>query len=179
MRATTSLLAVLVSVFATGCPLVTVEAELTQVCSTRHDLAVDPAPADLGPITVEVDVELALEELEALRSLDADVRIAHVRLRPTSGIDDLAFVDAAQILVASADPDAPLPTLELASCAGDCPADGVDLLFPAELDVDAVDYVDAGPLVVDATLDGELPTVAWTVDVEVCARGTASATGSL
>lgn len=172
--------AALASLLATGCPLVTVDAEIQSACSTRHDVAVDPAPADrTGPRAVQLDLELALDELQALLALDADIRFAHVRFEPTSGIADLAFIDAAHVVVASANPDSTLPSLTVADCAGDCPRDGIDLLLPAADGANVMDYVRAGHLVVDATFDGELPSVPWTLDITVCTRGVATTSAEL
>jgi hypothetical protein len=166
-----------------ACTLVEVDAEIRAVCSTRHDLVVEAAPADLRvagsfDLAVEVDLAPELDRLDWL-DLDHDLHLSHVRLRPTSGLDDLAFVESARVTVASADPAATLPAATMIHCAGDCPRDGADLLLPSDLEVDALDYAAAGPIRIATTLAGELPAVAWSLDIEVCARGQATASAGL
>ena len=157
-----------------GCQL---DADIRAACATRHDVAIDAVPAELdAPRTIDVDVELELDELEALRSLDAEIRFAHVRFAATAGVDDLAFVSSALVTVASANPDATLPTLTVVDCDGDCPRDGVSVLIPAEADANVLDYAAAGTLALTATIGGAPPPVAWALDIEVCAEGEAAAT---
>jgi len=165
-----------------GCTFVEVDADIQSLCSTRHDLDVRGAPPGLrivGEVDLATDVELESSELEALRDLDADVRFAHVRLRPTSGVANLDFIQRARVTLASGDPDSILPTVTVVDCAGDCPRDGIDLLFPSDADANALDYASSGTLVIGTTIGGELPTVDWTMDIEICTTGTASASGSL
>ena len=80
----------------------------------------------------------------------------------------------ADVTVASADPDATLPTLTAVACGDDCPRDGVDLLLPAEEEIDAMAYARSGALIVGTTLRGAPPEVGWTMDVEVCTEGHAT-----
>jgi hypothetical protein len=164
----------LVALALPACTLVVLDADIRSVCSTRHGLAVDGVPAGVPvPPETTVDVDLTLDEVALLDQLDTEIQFAHVRLRPTSGIDDLDFVTSARVSVASADPDAALPTLTIVDCAGDCPRDGLDIVIPAEGDADPMDYVDAGSLALGATIGGDAPAVAWTLDVEVCVSGNA------
>lgn len=172
MRAIGILLA---ATLATGC-WVDIDAEIRSSCTTRHDVMIEPMPAADAHGVIDVEFDLALDELDWLEDVDAELRFTHVRARPTSGVTSLAFIDAARVTIASADPAAALPTLTVVECsAGSCPRAG-ELLLPSELQTDAIAYATAGSLVVTATIAGELPTVPWTIDVEVCAEGGAFTT---
>ena len=180
MRTTSACAAVIGAVLCTACTLVEVDADIRAACSTRHDVEIEAAPAAAsGEIDVDVEVELDLAAIDALAGLDAELRVEHVRLQPTSGIDDLVFVEAAHVTLASADPDVALPTVTIVACDGDCPA-AAELLLPSELgDMNALQYATSGPLAIGATIRGELPVVPWTMDVEVCAAGHATTSGGL
>lgn len=154
-------LLVLALVLSTGC--LQLDAEVSALCSTRHDVAVEAAP--LEEVTFELDVALAISELEALGDLETELRLDHVRFAATAGVDGLGFVDAATIALGGR---------TLIACDGDCARDGLDLLLLAEdgaLDPD--DYAD-DTLAITATIHGELPTVAWTMAIETCAEATAT-----
>lgn len=158
-----------------GCGFVEIDAEIRSSCATRHGVEIPAVPDAVAPSEIELDVDLVLQDLDALVELDADLRFTHVRAIATSGIDDLGFVRAALFTLASGDPDVPLPTAMIADCSDDCDHDGAGLLLRAETDADVLDYAASGAVVLGTTLAGELPRAAWTIDLEVCAEGTASA----
>ena len=109
--------------------------------------------------------------MQELLELDADLAISRVELRATSGLTDLDFVSRAHVSIASGDPASTLPTLDAVSCDGDCLPDGTTLSIPAETQHDAVEYARSGSLVVDLDVEGTLPEVSWTMDVDVCLTG--------
>ena len=166
----------LLTVLSGACTFVEVDADIQALCATRHDVAVEAVPARAAAYIdeVEVESEVDLAELDLFDDANADLRFDTIRFRPTSGVEDMTFIESAHVTVSSGDPASTLPTLTVIDCDGDCPHEGVDLLIPADSDANAADYATGAPLVVGAIVGGELPDVAWTMDIEVCARGTAS-----
>ena len=59
----------------------------------------------------------------------------------------------------------------MVSCDGDCLPDGSTLSIPAAIQHDAVEYARSGALVVDLDVEGALPEISWTMDVDVCLTG--------
>jgi hypothetical protein len=78
----------------------------------------------------------------------------------------LDSVDAAHVTVAAPG----RPDASIVDCAGDCPAGQSELVLDTASVVDALDYLDAESLTVTIDVAGELPTSAWTMDVDVCVK---------
>jgi hypothetical protein len=156
-------------VAGTGCPLIEISADVPEVCMTYADLEV---PAADG--TGHMSQSFVFDDLDGIRDLtdlDAQVQFTSVKLRAKSGVSDLAFLDAARVTVASGDPASSLPALTLVDCQGDCPTIGDEVEMPADLQADAIAYVQSGSLLVDIDVAGQLPTHTWKVDVDVCFKG--------
>jgi hypothetical protein len=157
-----------------ACPLLDLQAEVAETCVTYPGIHVDAAPA----ATVSLEQSFTLDHLDSLQGLaDQGFSIGFVRaqVRATSGISDLGFVARANIAIASGDPSSTLPTLEVFDCEA-CGAGGPTLDLDAATIADAAPYVATGSLVVTVDFTGQLPTTAWTMDVDVCTSGSASYT---
>ena len=158
-----------------GCPLLEVEAEVPSVCVTYRDLAVEGLP---GPaLTTSFATSFAIDDLSAfdrLTALDAELEFVSATVTATRGLSDLAFVEAASVSIASGDPASELGRRTIYACEGDCPTRDTMLTIPVADQQDALAYVRSGSLLIDVELQGELPTQAWSMDVEVCMRGAAA-----
>jgi hypothetical protein len=146
-----------------GCPLVQVTAELEEVCITRKDVHV------AGVTETSVSQHFTfddLSEIHDLLDLDAEVAFVRAEVRPTGGVDDLAFVDAAQVAF-DANP--------VFACDGDCPTlDHAVALAAAAQQSNAADYLTHDKIDVSLDVTGQLPTTEWTVDVDACVKGSVS-----
>ncbi|MEO8700835.1 MAG: hypothetical protein ABI867_12370 [Kofleriaceae bacterium] len=165
-------LAMLVSAVALlgGCPLFEAEVEVGEVCMTYEDVQIDPSVA-VGNTTGASFVFDDLSPIHDLLDLDANLELVRANIRPRSGIASLDFVHSAQVTLASGDPESTLPTLSVLACDGDCFAGGT-LEVPASTQQDAVEYVRSESVVIGVDLQGEIPQAAFSVDVDVCMRGT-------
>jgi len=156
-----------VPLLVTGCPLLDVETDVSEVCVTYAGVQID------GASETSVQASFTIDELGQLNTFidqDADLEFVRAEIRATDGTD-LGFVDAAEVSVAGGDPESTLPTLPVISCDGDCLPDGASLQIPATVQHSAVDYVRTGSLVIAVDLHGQVPAVAWTADVDVCMKG--------
>ena len=151
-----------------ACPLLDVEVEVGEVCMTYHDVRVDAT--NLGA-TSESFVIDDLSGLDDLLELDTRLELTRAEFRATSGVASLAFINRAQVTIASGDPESTLPTLDVVDCDGDCLANGTTLSVPAGAQQDATEYLRTGSLVVELDVAGELPQQEWTMDVDVCMSG--------
>jgi hypothetical protein len=61
-------------------------------------------------------------------------------------------------------------------CDGDCVPDGDTLALPAGLARNAIEYLRSDSIKVDLQFVGEIPAASWTMDVDVCLKGSASYT---
>ncbi len=160
------------AVLSTGCPLLQVDTEVSEVCVTYHDVVIEGVPGQ-GDGPTELATSVTIDDLGQLTDLvdqDDDLAFVRAEIRATDGTD-LGFVDAANVSIASGDPDSVLPTLSVVACDGDCLPNGAVLEIPAAIQHSAVDYVRTGSLAIDLDIVGRAPATDWTADVDVCMTG--------
>lgn len=153
-----------------GCPLLEIKAEVPEVCLTYRNVHV----AGVSGAPTTYTNQFSFDDLSAVKDLaklDANLEFVRAEVRATSGITSLDFVTSAHLAIASGDPSATLPTLEVLDCDGDCLTDGTTLEVPAAIQHDAVAYLETGSLVIDLSLAGKLPEQDWTMDVDLCLKG--------
>jgi hypothetical protein len=139
-------------ILLTGCPLVRVSASFEEVRITRSDIHVD------GVTETSISRSFAIDDLSEIHELldfDADLQFVRAELRPTSGVTDLTFIDTASI---------GFDGTQVYSCDGDCPN-------LSAIQSSAVDYLAADSIDVSLDVSGQLPTNAWTLDVDVYVKG--------
>ncbi|HET7503531.1 MAG TPA: hypothetical protein VFK02_21060 [Kofleriaceae bacterium] len=157
-----------------GCPLLEVQADVPEVCLTYPNIHVPAAPG-----LTSLDRSFVFDDLSAvqdLADLEADLQFVRAEVRATSGIDGFGFVEAAHIVISSGDPASTLPALTMYDCDGDCAPDGNRLELPAGLANNAIDYLRTNSIVIDVDFQGQVPTVPWTMDVDVCMKAKAGYT---
>jgi len=157
-----------------GCPFLEIEAEMPEVCMTHTNVEVAGVPADSAQ---SIDETFAFDDLSAfeqLNDLDADLRFVSATIRATHGVGNLAFINAASLAIASANPDSTLPTRAVYACDGDCPAKDNGLAIPVQDQDDALEYIRSGSMSISLQASGNMPTEAWKMDVEICVAGRAS-----
>jgi hypothetical protein len=154
-----------------ACPLLDVTADAEEVCLTYPNLKV---PAAGGETSLNQSFTFDdLSKVHDLTKLDANLEFTRAQVRATSGITDFSFIQSAKLDVSS-DSDSALPTLTMYDCNGDCDPDGATLDIPANVVTNAVDYLRTDSIKIDVAFQGALPDVAWTVDIDVCMKASAS-----
>jgi hypothetical protein len=150
------------AVFSGGC--LQIEAEIEESCITRKDVQIE------GVDSTVVSRELIVDDLSDVKRLleyNAELDFARVEVRPTSGVTRLDFVELAFVAVEGS---------PVYGCNGDCPSADGSIALPAAVTTSATQYFAADSLAIQLTVTGALPKAAWTVDLDVCVRGTASYT---
>jgi hypothetical protein len=166
--------------FSTGC--IQIGGTLEDVCIHKSGIMMEGMPSELPSPGELPAVEHAFvhEDLDVLAplldsGLDAEVFFTAATLRADH---DLDFVRRVDLVGSSANPDATLPAIDLASCAGDC-NDGHEVSLVGAEDRSMMEYLTTGALEFRMTVSGELPTEDWALDVDVCLRGDVSHRASL
>jgi hypothetical protein len=155
-----------------ACPLLDVTADAEEVCLTYPNLKV---PAAGGETSLDQSFTFDdLSKIHDLTKLDANLEFTRAQIRATSGIADFSFIHSARLDVSSGDAASTLPTLTMYTCDGDCDPDGATLDIPADTVSNAVDYLRGDSVKIGVAFEGALPTVAWTVDIDVCMKASAS-----
>jgi hypothetical protein len=152
-----------------GCPLLEIQGSVDEVCATYHDIQVQPVPASLPMLSQDFAID-NLGSIDKLASLDSTLQFTRAELHATAGIADFSFVHGASLTIASGDPSSTLPTIKVFDCA-DCGAAEATLDIATTAQIDAKAYVSTGSLIVGVDLTGAAPTVAWTMDLDVCMSG--------
>ena len=151
-----------------GCPLLDVAVDAPDVCLTYPNLEV---PAGTGAQT-SLDQSFVFDDLskvhDALNNFDANLEFVRADITATSGIDNFKFIHAAHLTVASNDPGATLPPMTMYDCNGDCAGDTDMIEIPAAIGNDAIPYLRGDSVKIDIKFEGTVPSVAWTMDVNVC-----------
>ncbi len=159
-----------------GCPLLDIEAEVQEVCLTYPNLEIPATPNQSS-----IKQTFAFDDLSAvhdLTELDANLEFVRAEVRVTSGIESLGFINAVHIVVASGDPNTTLPPLTMYDCDGNCAPEGNKLAIPAGIGRNAIEYLRSDSIVIDLDFQGEIPSTAWTMDVDVCMKARAGFTFS-
>lgn len=146
----------LLAAFSTGC--LSIDAEIEESCVTRQDIEID------GVTATKVSRDFVIDDLSDIHELldyDATLQFARAAIRPTSGVANLDFIAFALVAVEGS---------PVYGCQGDCSSGEL----PAAVVKDATQYLAAESLAIGLTVTGELPATPWTVDIDVCMRGTAS-----
>lgn len=153
-----------------GCTLAKLEAEVPELCVTRAGVEVASAGGERATVRTTI---ADLATLADLLEPQDEVTLLRFTALPASGVDTLAFVRQAQVVVAAADPASPLPELVVFECSADCiTADGAFTAAPATA-ANMTAYVRAPELAFELTLEGELPARPWTFEATVCLRAAA------
>jgi hypothetical protein len=152
-----------------GCPLLDVEADVQEACVTRTGVQI-AANAPTSDQSIVVD---HLDGLADLAKQGFHLTLVHGQVRATSGISDFSFVTSAAVSLASGDPSSTLATLDALACDSRGSADAILDVTPSST-ADVAPYIESGSLILNVDLAGAAPAVDWTMDVEVCAHGSAS-----
>jgi len=158
-----------------GCPLLDVEADVPEVCLTYPNLQIQTPAIDSANKNFVFD---DLSKVHDLLKQEASLEFVRAELRVTSGLDNLQFIEAVKVTVASNDPGTTLPPLTMYQCDGDCAPDGNRLELAAEQAANAVDYLRQDSIQVDLDFRGHIPAATWTMDIDVCMKGHAGYTVS-
>jgi hypothetical protein len=146
-----------------GCPIASVEVDVSEVC-VSHDVEVGATDGSSTTASFTVD---DFGKLGELAGQDSEAQFTALRFPDLAAKAPAAQISQARAAIASGNPDAALPTLEVA-CDGNC----TDIAVPAELEANAVGYIRSGSIVVELELHGSgLPTEAWSAKVDVCMAG--------
>ena len=154
-----------------GCPLVDVEADVPEVCLTYPNLQIQT------PAQSSISQSFVFDDLSAVHDVvkqDASLEFVRAELRVTSGLDSLSFVDAVKIVVSSNDPGSTLPPMTMYDCDGDCAPEGNALKLTAGEARNAVEYLQGNSIKIDLDFRGQIPAASWTMDIDVCLKGSAS-----
>ena len=165
----TSFLLVGLVTLVPACPLLSVQAEVQEVCLTYTGVTIPGVPAG-GNISQSFDFK-DLQGAKALADANAQLTFTHAEVRATSGVSSFSFVQQAELSIASGDANSTLPTLSIFKCDG-CGNATTTLDVTNATSSPAQDYMKTGSLVVTIDLTGTPPATDWTADVDICMSGT-------
>lgn len=157
-----------------GCPLVDIEAEVPEVCLKYPNLEITN-PEAASSLTESFTFD-DLADIHDLVEHDASIQFVRAQVRATSGVENLAFVRSLRVMVSS--PTSSLPAMTMYDCDGDCVPEGDTLEIPAAVGNDAIAYLRQDAIAIDLDFQGEIPAGTFTLDVDVCLKGSAGYTVS-
>jgi len=149
----------------TGCPLLDVETQVQDACLTYKNVMVDAVPAG----QTEIHQTFAFDDLGPVHDLlkmddGASVHFVAAKTTAVSGITDFTFVQAAHVSMSSDT----LPELAVYDCADDCVSTDDTMSIPTSVQDNALEYLKGDSIMVDMAFTGQLPTMAWTMNVDMC-----------
>ena len=149
---------ILIAVLSSGC--LQIDAEIEESCIYRKDVQIEGIDATTISRGLLID---DLSEAHRLLDYNAELEFARAEIRPTRGVTNLDFVELALVAI-EGEP--------VYGCSGTCASGALDVQVPTS----ATQYLSAESLAIQLTVTGALPKTDWTVDIDVCVRGTASYT---
>ena len=155
-----------------GCPVLDIQVDVPQTCVTYPGLQVGASASGSAIDATVTDNQLGA--LQALATQGLVVTLVSGAVRAASGITDLGFVERAGITLASGSASSTLPSVDAFDC-GPCGSGSAITLSPTSA-TDLAPYFAGGTVAVSVDLAGALPTVAWSMDVEVCVAGSGTRT---
>jgi hypothetical protein len=154
MRAAAALL-----LLASGC--LSIKADIEESCITRQDVQIEGAATGTFAQTFVIDDLSDVHRL--MEHGTTTLEFVRADIVPKSGVTSLGFVDRANVM---------LESMPIFACDGDCPDETGALALLSATGADATQYLAADQVNVGLEVTGALPATAWTVDVDVCVRGT-------
>jgi hypothetical protein len=160
-----------------GCPLLDVEIDAEEICLTYPNFQVPALPGGQTSLSQSFVFD-DLSAIKEIAELDSSLEFVRAEIRATSGIAGFDFVHAVRIVVSSGDPESELPPMTMYDCDGDCAPEVNRLEIPAAAGADAIAYLRSDSIKIDLSFEGEVPMVAWTMDLDVCMKARARYTVS-
>lgn len=153
-----------------GCPLLDIQADVPEVCLSYPNLEItNPIPQSSAKQTFTFD---DLSKVHDVLQKNANVEFVRAEIVASAGIENLDFVQGVKVAVSAT--DGSLPAMTMYSCDGDCVPDGNALEIPASLAGNAIEYLRKDSITIDLDFRGEIPVGTFTLDVNVCLKGSAS-----
>lgn len=159
-----------------ACPLLDVAVDAQEVCLNYPNLEIPAAPAGQSTLMQSFVFDDLSSVHDLTNKLDANLTFVRAEVTATSGIDNFDFINAVHIVVSSNDPGTTLSPMTMYDCDGNCDPLGDKLDIPAAAGNDAIAYLRSNSIKIDLNFEGQAPTVAWTMDVNVCVKAKVSYT---
>ena len=147
---------------AVGCgDLFTATVEEPHLCLTLEEQAFPGVHAGEQELRLTYDLGPALPDEADAERVEVEVELFSFELRPRAGVDDLGFIDRAELLLLEADGRA----APLASWEG---GDGAIASFAVREGLDIGPAVQGSDLRFGLVIAGEPPAEAWSADAVAC-----------
>jgi hypothetical protein len=153
-----------------GC--LSVEGEVPEVVMTRHALAIGPSLLpDAGDTAQTVSFEHPYQAFSLPDGVESELRPVRTSVTAVGGVDDLAFIHACSLTIATRDPQGPAPATVVDYSLDPSAMPGARLTADAVARPNVIDYWVTGSTFYTLTVVGQLPSEPWTIDVEVAFSG--------
>ncbi|MBN1608827.1 MAG: hypothetical protein JW940_19530 [Polyangiaceae bacterium] len=154
-----------------GC--VSVEGDVPEVVMTRHALAIGPSPlpTGFGEVSQTVSFEHPYQSFSLPDGVQSELRPTWMSVTAVKGVEDLAFIRACTLVMATRDPAGPAATTVVDYSREPPGTPGACLTADAVNRPNVVDYWVSGSTFYTLTVVGDLPPTPWAVDVEVAFSG--------
>jgi hypothetical protein len=157
---------------ALGC--VSVEGDVPEVVVTRRALTIGPSPtpAGCGEVSQTASFDHPYQSFSLPDGVQSELRPLWMSVAAVEGVDDLAFIRACALAMATKDPAGPAAVTVVEYSRDASAPPGARLTADAVARPNVIDYWTTGSTFYTLTVAGELPSEPWAVDVEVAFSGT-------
>jgi hypothetical protein len=169
---------------ASGCTpvLASAEVDAQEVCVSGMTFAFPPSgPAAGQMVAVNTDQPMSFGDLASglPDDLEFEVQVIEAGLSPTSGVDDLTFLDRLGIAAAPLDPSADMPEVQMVEMGQDDHVDGGGMRAAPAAPVDITALLTQSDVVFGLEIAGSLPDAAWEGALDICVHTRAKYARSL
>ena len=146
--------------------------DVPEMCISGLEVSFPPgAAAATADNTLTAD-DIGLSELDPV-NVDLSVNVLAVGLTPDAGVTDLGFLDTLRVKASSLDDSAELPAISVIEMdRGDYLGDGAMYAEQAQ-PVNIATYLRAGQVAIAVDLEGDLPQVEWSTQLDLCVHAAA------
>lgn len=146
--------------------------DVPEMCISGLKVTFPPMTAGATADNTLTADDIGLSELDTV-DVDLDVDVLAVGLTPSAGVSDLGFLDTLKVKASSLDDGAELPAVNVIEMdRGDHLGDGAMYAEQAQ-PVNIATYLRAGQVVFAVDLEGDLPQVEWSTELDLCVHASA------
>ena len=142
------------------------EVEVEELCQEAANQEFEAMPT-AGEFTIDREFEYPFEvDLTAARGLDGEAQLKHMLMRPGEGLEQLDFIDYAQVELRGPD-GSNLPAVNIVNFQKGAPTEDGSIRMEGDK-IDVMPYLETGMVRLKASLKGRFPTQPWKANIQTC-----------
>lgn len=151
----------------TGCgEVLYAEVDVQELCQEAANQEFEAMPT-AGEFTIDREFEYPFEvDLTAAEGLDGEAQLKHMLMRPSEGLEQLDFIDFAQVELRGPE-GSDLPPVNIVNFQKGAPTEDGSIRMEGDK-IDVMPYLETGMVRLKASMKGRFPTQPWKANIQTC-----------